>query len=125
MLALGVAEESVFARGVRHGVPLRRANAHRDDEQLALAGFFRQFQGGVDGVLPVAENDKSIGAVRCAALEVAHGGAQNKTEIGPAVACPAAIHLGNRVAQGVVVVRERNNQIRFAGEDDEADFVVG
>ena len=126
VLAVGVLIQTIFAARIRDGSACCCANANGDDQQIAFLGFLCNLEGGIDGVLTIAQNDQGIGAaLRCTALEILHGLAQNEPEIRTAHACPGAVHLLQRIAQGGVVIGERYHQVRLAGKDDKADFITG
>ena len=123
MLPVGVLPEPVFSLCIRNGTTGLCSDADSNDKQAALLCFLCYIEGGIDRVFTIAEDDQSIGPFRCAAFEILHGFAQHEPEIGAAGTCPTAVHLIQRIAKRGVVIGERYHQIRFAGKDDEPDFI--
>ena len=79
--------------------------------------------GGVDGVFSVAEDDKGVCSVGGATGKVVESLLEYHAEVGAAIAGPFPIDLLKGVSQRCVVVGEGDNDVRLAGEDDEAYFV--
>ncbi len=123
MFPVGILPEPVFALCIRNGSAGFCADTDRDNKQSALLCFLGNIKGGINRVLAIAEDDQRIGSLRCTALEILHGFAKHEPEIGAACAGPTAVHLFQRIAKCGVVVGERYHQIRFAGKDDEPDFI--
>ncbi len=125
VFAVFVFPKAVFFPGIGDGSPGYCADAYGDDEEFAAFGFLRHGKGGFFGILAIAEDDEGIGAIRCAAFEILHGFAENHAEVCAAHAGPTTVNLFQGIAQGGVVVGEGDDEIRFSGKDDEADFIPG
>ena len=125
MLAVCVLIQAIFTADIRNGTTGSGADTYRNDQQLAFPGFPCYFNGGIDRVLAIAEDDQGVcAALRGAAFEILHGLAQNKAEIGTTHPGPGAVHLFQRIAQGCVVISKRYHQVCLAGKDDKANFIT-
>ena len=110
MLPVGILPQPVFAPRVGNRAACRRADTHGDDQQLAFPCFLCNFERGIHRVFAITQDNQGIGAGGGGAtFEILHGLAEHQTEIGAAHACPVAVYLLQRIAQGGVVVGEGND----------------
>ena len=109
MFPLCILPEPVFPALIGNGSAGFRADTYGDDQKPAFLCFLRNIEGGIHRIFTIAEDNQCIRPLRCAAFEILHGLTKNSSEIGAAGSGPTTVHLFQGIAQGGVVIGQRND----------------